>query len=132
MFFFVLKIRVMKMMFARLALICSVLTGGCSKQENTPASPPVPPASSKEGDSLATAPVDYLARVGKAGQAMEKKLDTVSLNSAVELFNAQEGRFPKDLNELVEKKYLGKLPAPPFGMKLQYDPKEGKVSVVKQ
>jgi len=122
----------MKTMILRMFLVCGVLLAGCGKEGNTASSPETPQASSKNGDSVATAPVDYLARVGKAGQSMEKKIDTVSLNSAVELFYAQEGRFPKDLNEIVEKKYLGKLPTPPFGMKLQYDPKEGKVTVVKE
>jgi hypothetical protein len=113
-------------------LICSILIVGCRKQENPPNTPPVPQASTKPGDNLATAPVDYLARAGKAEQSMEKRIDTTSLNSAIQLFNVQEGRYPTDLNELVTKKYLGKLPTPPFGSKLQYDAKEGKVTVVKE
>ena len=119
-------------MIVQSILICGALFTGCSKEEKSTASPEKPEASAKSRDSIATAPLDYLDRVGKAGQSMEKKIDTVALNSAVELFYAQEGRFPKDLNEIVEKKYLGKLPTPPFGMKLQYDPKEGKVTVVKE
>lgn len=112
-------------------LVFPLLLAGCRKQEDPPAAPPVPHAS-KSGDSVATAPVDYLARAGKAEQSMEKKIDTTSLNSAVELFNVQEGRYPKDLNELVEKKYLPKLPTPPFGTKFQYDAKEGKVMLMKE
>lgn len=112
-------------------MVGGLLLTGCHKEETAPA-PGTATTASKENDSIVTAPVDYLARVGKAEQSMEKKIDTASLNNAVELFNAQEGRYPKDLNELVEKKYLGKLPAPPVGMKFQYDAKEGKVTVVKQ
>ena len=107
-------------------LLVSLMVVGCEKKEELPSAP----VAAKE--NVATAPVDYLSRAAQAGQAMEKKLDTVSLNSAVELFNAQEGRLQKDLNELVEKKYLGKLPTPPFGMKLQYDAATGKVTVVKE
>ncbi len=122
----------MKTIIANLLFVCSVLIVGCRKQDDPPVAPQVPRASSKGGESVATSPVDYLARAGKAEQSMENKIDTVSLNNAVELFNAQEGRFPKDLNELIEKKYLGKLPSPTFGMKLHYDAKEGKVTVVKE
>ena len=50
----------------------------------------------------------------------------------IRLFNVQEGRNPKDLNELVTKQYLGALPYAPAGMKLVYDANEGKVSVVPQ
>ena len=63
---------------------------------------------------------------------MEKKIDAAALNQQIELFMVQEGRYPTDLNELVTKKYLGKLPGPPFGSKLEYDAKLGKVTVVKQ
>ena len=49
------------------------------------------------------------------------------------MFNVQEGRLPRDLNErLVEKKLIGKIPPVPYGMKLDYDPATGKVSVVKE
>jgi hypothetical protein len=43
-----------------------------------------------------------------------------------------QGRNPKDLNELVEKKFYPKLPDAPMGMKLEYDATAGKVTVVKQ
>ena len=123
----------MKTSIANLFFVGSLLIVGCRKQDEPPTiAPQVPRAEAKSGESLATAPVDYLAKAGKAQQSMEKNIDTTSLNSAVQLFNAQEGRFPTDLNELVTKKYLGKLPTPPFGMKLQYDAKEGKVAVVKE
>jgi hypothetical protein len=48
------------------------------------------------------------------------------------MFNVQEGRYPKDLNELVEKKYMRVLPEPPYGMKIVYDPNTGTVKVVRQ
>lgn len=115
----------MKTLIAHLLLVCSILLVGCRKQEDPPVRPNIPRA-----ESVVTAPVDYLSRAGKAQQSMEKSIDTTSLNSAIQLFNAQEGRNPTTLDELVSKKYLGKLPAPPFGMKIQYDASEGKVAVV--
>lgn len=120
----------MKTLIGNLLLICSFFVVGCRKQQEPPPIPPQVPRAS--GESLVTAPVDYLARAGRAEQSMEKKIDTTSLNSALELFNVQEGRYPTDLNELVTKKYLGKLPSPPFGSKLQYNAKDGKVTVVKE
>ena len=116
----------MKTFVAGSILIFAVLLVACRKENNPPVSPQVPQAPS------ATAPLDYLSQAGKAEQSMEKNIDVASLNNALQLFNVQEGRFPKDLNELVEKKYIGKVPAPPFGMKLQYDAKDGKVAVIKQ
>ena len=61
-----------------------------------------------------------------------KTVDTTSLNKALELFNVQEGRYPKDLTELVTKKYIPEMPQPPVGTKIEYDPNAGTVKVVKQ
>ena len=59
-------------------------------------------------------------------------MDTTSLNQAIQMFNVDKGRYPKDLNELVAEKYVPKLPAAPIGTKLEYDATAGKVKVVKQ
>ncbi len=48
------------------------------------------------------------------------------------MFNVENGRNPKDLNELVEKKFIPRIPAAPYGMKLEYDAATGKVKVVNQ
>ena len=85
-----------------------------------------------EKSNPVTAPVDYIGSAVKQQQAAVKTVDVTALNQAVQLFNVQEGRYPKDLNELVDKKYIGKLPAAPVGMKISYDGTEGKASVVKE
>lgn len=77
-----------------------------------------------------TAPVDYLGAIAKAKKSADKTIETVSLNQAVQQFSVAEGRYPKDLNELVTEKYLPRLPDPPYGMKFVYDAKSGQVSVV--
>src|SRR6266478_1792917 len=77
-----------------------------------------------------TAPVDYLGAVAKAKKSAEKTVQTVSLNQAVQQFSVAEGRYPKDLNELVTEKYLPKLPDPPYGMKIVYEAAKGEVKVV--
>jgi len=68
--------------------------------------------------------------LGKAQQSAVKTVDTTSLNQAINLFGVEHGRYPKDLNELVEKKFIPKIPDAPRGMRLQYDAAAGKVKVV--
>jgi len=78
-----------------------------------------------------TAPVDYIGAVGQAQKYAVKQIDLAYLNQALQLFNTQEGRYPKDLNELVPN-YVGKIPAAPYGSKIVYDASSGTVKVVKQ
>ena len=95
---------------------------GCGKEQSPP--PAQTPAPASGGG--------YLGALAKGQQVAVKSIDTASLNQAVQLFNAQEGRFPVDLNELVTNKYMAKLPDAPNGMKLNYDAALGKVTVVPQ
>jgi hypothetical protein len=79
-----------------------------------------------------SAPADYIKAAGRAENVAIKTVDTTSLNQAVQLFNVDKGRNPKDLNELVETKYISQIPPAPFGQKLVYDPNSGKVTTEKQ
>ena len=118
----------------KIPLICFLAAGlflaGCGDSSKQPA-PPSTNAPTSSGNPL-TAPVDYLNSAVKAQQSAVKTVDVTSLNKALELFNVQEGRFPKDLNELVAKKYIPQIPTPPFGTKIEYDTNAGTVKVVKQ
>ncbi len=78
-----------------------------------------------------TAPVDYLGAVAQAKKYSEKQIDLAYLNEAIQQFNAMEGRYPKDLNELMPN-YIGKIPNAPYGFKIVYDAATGTVKVVKQ
>jgi hypothetical protein len=115
-----------------IAVLSSALIFGCQKKEELPAPEPAPSKVPAASENLATAPANYLGAAGRAEQSMEKTVDVAAINNALQLFAVQEGHIPETLNELVEKKYIGKLPTPPFGSKLQYDKNEGKVSVVKE
>src|SRR6266705_2539741 len=84
------------------------------------------------GGSIATAPADYLNAAVKGQQKAVKVVDTASLNKAIQLFNVEKGRYPKDLNELVQEKFIPQIPDVPYGTKLVYDAASGKVSVVKE
>jgi hypothetical protein len=59
-------------------------------------------------------------------------VDTASLTQAVQLFNSTEGRFPKDLNELITNKLISEIPPTPRGKKLDYNPATGEVKLVDQ
>jgi len=104
--------------------------GGCGKKEGA-ANSKTTNAPVASGNPI-TAPVDYLGAVAKAKRLSEKTIDTASLNQTIQLFQASEGRLPKDLNELVTEKYLPRLPDAPYGMKIIYNPANGQVKVVPQ
>ena len=118
----------MKLSFC-LSLTACLLLIGCGGSSDKP---PQPTNGATGGSSPLSAPADYVGALGKAQQTAVKTVDTTSLNQAIQLFNVEHGRNPKDLNELVEKKFIPKLPDAPRGMKLEYDATAGKVTVVKQ
>ena len=113
-------------LFVCVALAANLLLLGCG-QKSGPAQASNTNAS---GGSPLTAPVDYLSAVAKSQQSAVKTVDTTSINKAIQLFNVDRGRNPKDLNELVQEKYMPQLPAAPYGMKLSYDANLGEVKVV--
>jgi hypothetical protein len=79
-----------------------------------------------------TAPVDYLGAAAKAQQSAVRTVDIASVTKAIQMFQAEEGRNPRDLNELVTSGQLPRLPAPPTGMKYSYDPGTAQVRLVAQ
>ena len=111
-----------------LLLMTGLLLSACKKE--SPGSAPA--NSSTSGGNPLSAPADYVGAVAKAKKTTEKTVDTAALNQAIQLFYAQEGRYPKNLNELAGPNYLGKLPQPPPGMKFDYNPTSGVLKVVPQ
>ena len=107
------------------SLSLALLLAACGKSGTEDAA-----KSTNDTTSPLTAPADYLGALHKGQVAAEKTVDTASINKAVQLFNVETGRNPKDLNELVEEKFLPSIPKPPYGMQLKYDATSGKVSVV--
>ncbi|HOX55396.1 MAG TPA: hypothetical protein P5205_01340 [Candidatus Paceibacterota bacterium] len=112
-----------------LCLAAGLALAGCGESSNQP-DPPADGAAS--GSSPLSAPADYVGALGKAQQKAVKTVDTTSLNQAIQLFHVDQGRYPKDLNELVETKFIPKVPDAPQGMKLDYDATAGKVKVIPQ
>ena len=111
-----------------LLIVVAGLCVACKKeQDTTPSGGNNPPPASSSGN-----PADYLTGLGKAKRTADAQVESASLNKTVQLFYAQEGRYPKDLNELVRPGYLSQLPAPPHGMKFDYNRATGEVKVVPQ
>ena len=73
----------------------------------------------------------YVKSMGEVQKAAGKTIDVSYLNQAVQLFNVQEGRNPKNLQELVPS-YVAKIPDAPLGSKIVYDATTGTVKVVPQ
>jgi len=107
-----------------LILMAGFLLLGCSKKKEA-----AKPDSGSSGNPV-TAPVDYLGAVVRAKQAADKTVSIAGLQKTIDLFQAQEGRAPKDLNELVSPNYLSALPTPPVGMKFDYNPATAQVKLV--
>jgi hypothetical protein len=82
------------------------------------------------GQNPLTAPADYVGAAGRAQQSAIKTVDTAAVNSAIQQFQVAEGRNPETLQELVQKGYLSKIPAAPRGMKIEYDARTGRATVV--
>jgi len=108
-----------------LGILLGTLLAGCGEKSGTP-------AKSGSVTDAAAAPADYLKSAAKSQKSAVKAVDTVALNKAIELFYVQEGRFPKDLAEMVEKRLIAKIPSAPAGMKIVYDAKDGLVTVEKE
>ena len=106
----------------------SLLLDGCSDSSQTSTTA----STNASSGSPITAPVDYLNGVAKGKQTAEKTIDTTSLDKAIQMFGVDHGRNPKDLNELVQQKYIPRIPDAPYGTKLVYDANSGTVTVQKQ
>ena len=74
----------------------------------------------------------YMGGLAQAKQNAGKTVDVASLTRVISQFQVDKGRFPTDLNELVQEKYISRIPDAPYGMKIDYDPATGTVAVVKQ
>jgi hypothetical protein len=79
--------------------------------------------------NVVDAPVNYIGAVAQAQKYAEKVIDVSYLNQDIQMFNASEGRYPKDLQELIPN-YVGKLPEVPYGYQLVYDTNSYTVKVV--
>jgi hypothetical protein len=121
--------------FVLVLVATGMLLTGCGKNNSSPlpqgTSAPATNAPATNTAAVAKPSGGYLGALMQADKSAVKTIDVSYLNQAVQLFNTQEGRLPKDLNELVPN-YVAKLPAPPYGYKIVYDATSGLVTVVRQ
>jgi hypothetical protein len=119
--------------FLCLTSLAGLLLAACSKE-----SPSSPPASGKTNNAPAAfenplnAPADYGRALVKAQTSAEKTVNLAALTKAIEMFQVDKGRLPKDLNELVAGKFIRQMPPSPPGMKIVYDANTGEVKVERQ
>ncbi len=110
---------------ARVFLLAVVTAlAGCDQKSSSTSTAP----GGSAGNPM-TAPADYVGAMGKAQNLAVKTADLSSINNAIQQFSAAEGRFPKDLDELIAMKYFPRLPAPPPGMQYVYDATTGKAGL---
>ena len=89
-------------------------------------------SSSQSSRNPAAAPAEYLGALAKAEQKAVKTVDLTALTKAIEMFQVDQGRWPKDLNELVSQKYIPRIPDAPVGQKIAYDAATGTVKLEAQ
>ena len=115
-----------------MAVLFSLSVIGCHRSKEEVSAPAQSSSTSTSTSSASgnpiTAPVDYLGAVARAKHIATKTTDMVSLQQAIQTFFSEEERYPATLKELVDKRYLPRLPAPPPGAQYVYDPRTGHVS----
>jgi hypothetical protein len=111
-----------------LILMAGLLFIGCGKKPK--AQPQAAQTATNSSGNPLNAPAEYLGAAVRARQTALKTVGTVNLQQTIRTFQGQEGRSPRDLNELVSAKYLSVLPTPPMDMKFDYNPANGEVKVV--
>lgn len=108
--------------FVVTAVACLCLLGCDNK--------PKPKASNSSSGNPLSAPADYMGALNQAQKSAQKTAGTVGLDQALKTFFAEEGRFPKSLDELKSKGVT--IPEPPAGMKWDYDANSGVAKLVRQ
>src|SRR5260221_14766558 len=106
-----------------------LLLGACSQKSETPVAST---NAATSGTSPLDAPAGYLGGLAKAQRSAVTTVDTTSVDKAIQMFAVENGRNPKDLNELVQQKFIPKIPDAPYGSKLVYDANSGTVKIVKE
>lgn len=105
-------------------MVAAAFVSGCGDSSK-------PGTTANTVSNVVAAPANYVGAVVQAKQYSEKVIDVSYINQDIQMFNASEGHYPKDLQEMIPD-YLPKMPAVPLGYKLVYDTDTHTVSVVKE
>lgn len=112
-------------------ILAGMLLSGCGNSGSTNQPAATNTATNLASGNPITVVPDYLGAVGNAQKYSVKQIDLAQLNQAIQQFNAAEGRYPNDLQEMVPN-YLAKIPQLPPGYQISYDANTGKVKVVQR
>src|SRR5688572_33491952 len=114
-------------------IVCIIVTfmfiTGCGRKQQTVEKNLL--TNNSSGNPI-TAPVDYLGAVNQARKTAVGRIDIASLQNAINLFNAQEDRYPRDLNELAQKRFVQAVPELPAGSRFVYNAQTGEIRIVRQ
>ena len=113
------------------AVAAAIFLAGCGDDNSKKTAQATNSAPNYASGNPLTEPADYLGAVVQAQKYAEKTIDVSYINQDIQMFNASEGHYPKDLQEMIPN-YLAKIPVVPFGYKLVYDTNSYTVKVVKQ
>lgn len=108
------------------SLLAAALFVGCgnNKDKENPTADNPPPAENN---------LDYLGAMGQAQKQATKVIDISTIQEAINLFHAEEDRYPESLAELTTAgSYLPSIPELPKGLTYSYNPKTGKVKAVRE
>ncbi len=137
----------MKRLLVTALLSFATLLVGCSKaDQSNPPSASAPAAASNATPGIAAAAVNLATNKQQpsAGAMLEQyghtlatakkkaltKTDLITVDRAIQSFQADRGRNPNNLEELVQEGFLPKLPDLPAGKKYSYNPQSGEVDMV--
>ena len=121
----------MRLIWLLFAVSAGLFLAGCGNSSSTNQPASTNTATNFASGNPITAVPDYIGVVGQAQQYSVKQIDLAQVNQAIQQFNAAEGRYPKDLQELIPN-YLAKMPQVPLGYRIAYDASAGTAKVVHQ
>lgn len=123
-------IAVMKFLLL-IPVTAALLLSGCGQSSSSSSSATNNAQAGNGNANSVSATPNYGGVLGQAQKYSIGQIDLAQLNQAIQQFNAAEGHYPKDLQELVPN-YLAKIPQVPPGYRIFYDATTGKVRVVQQ
>jgi hypothetical protein len=111
----------------RVALLAVMaLLAGCNKKDATAKKDT---SDQSAASSPLTAPLDYLSAQAAAKKMSERVISMAPVQQAIQQFHAAEDRYPRSLNELLNSGYIGRIPVPPPGQMVYYNPQTGDISM---
>jgi hypothetical protein len=134
------------MSYLKVSLLLTILAAGCSDLTPPPPSAPAKPKTTTDigefdpdaGSEVVEPKIHISNPITGALEAygpMRQKIAGMGIEYAIRLFQASEGRYPKDHEEFMTKIIAAnnmRLPVLPQGLKYQYDVENHKLVVIRE